>query len=429
MLARLACCALAAGVISAWFAPPAQAAKAGSLDSSFGNDGRKVTDLFRGNDRANTVAVQSDGKIVVAGRAQPRMAITRYRRNGRLDRSFAGHGKTTLNRWSSSEVDALAIQANGRIIVAGNAISDLGLARFRRDGRLDRSFGNKGTARTGVRPGVNQAEDMAIQPDGKIVVVGYTHNVSSGDDYLIMARYSHDGKLDPSFGTGGTLITRFGTPANTLGYGVAIQDDGKLVVSGEVGNNWIVARFLNDGSLDPTFGTGGVSYGAPELIGQARDVAIQPDGKIVAAGRDFGAHVERFAVARYLPDGSFDQSFGTGGAQYTTFGSQRPADANSLALQDDGKIVVAGTVSSGGVPQDLHFALARYRPNGRLDGTFGDEGTVTTGFRNRERRRPNAYVDDWGQAVAIQRNGRILVVGYSQASRKSDDFALARYLG
>lgn len=410
---------VAAAALAA-LASAASAGNAGSFDRSFANDGRKLTDFFNRIDRASAIAIQSDGRIVVAGRAgrfpeADRLALARYERDGRLDRSFGGDGRRSL---PCSGPAALAVQANGKILVAGSC-SDIAVARLRRNGRLDRTFGRGGIVRTDVG-GLAHANDIAIQTDGRIVVAGETHAAGGGQNYLIVVRYRRPGILDEGFADEGVVKTRFGTPADALGYGLAIQDDGKLVVSGEVGNNWIVARLLSDGSLDPSFDEDGVNFSAPKLIGEARDVQIQPDGRIVTAGRDFGASVVRFAVARYLPNGSFDESFGDDGAQHTVFGRRRPADAYSLALQADGKIVVVGRGSDG---RDTRIALARYRASGQLDRRFGERGRVTAGFPQQGRSH-----DDGGRAVAIQRNGRIVVAGFSQPHRMDDDFAIARFL-
>ncbi len=401
-LVGLASCTLLL-LVGLGFPRPAAAEMAGSLDRAFGRNGLQLTDFHRRKDEATAVAVQRDGKIVVAGRiAKPGFtripALARYRRNGRLDRGFAGNGKASIHCDSSNSHDvALAIQPNDKILVAATCGANVGVARFRHDGRLDRSFGRRGIVRTAILPGIDHVSDLAVQPDGKVVAVGYAHGVASGDDYLIMARYDQDGTLDPGFADGGTLITRFGTPANALGYGVAIQDDGKLIAAGEVGNNWIVARFLPDGTLDGSFADGGVSYSAPKLIGQAR--------------------------GRYLPNGLFDPGFGDGGAVHTSFGRGRPADADSLALQDDGKIVVVGTTPSAAHGRALRFALARFLPDGQLDATFGGDGKVATGFH-----RGTWEYSASANSVALEQDGRIVAAGYMWF-HKDQNFALARYLG
>ncbi len=391
-----------------------------------------MTDFFGSRDQAHAVAIQDDGRIVVAGRATnptitrtPLPALARYRRDGRLDRGFAYNGRLLLRSWGAGRANELAIQGDGKILVAGYSLSsDWVLARLRQNGKLDRSFGENGSAHSPARPGLAYPKDIAIQPDGKIVVAGV--GIDRDGHYLAIARYLRNGTPDPSFGVGGRVVTRFGIDTDVRGYGLAIQRDTKMVVSGESGGIWFVARFLADGLVDSEFGDGGVEY-TRSLAGQAKDVAIQPNGKIVAAGRDSGAGGIRFALARYLPDGAPDQSFGEAGAVRTTFEPGRPSDyGNSLALQDDGRIVVAGTArSSYSTPNPARFALARYLPDGRLDRSFAGDGRKLTGFSPNQRSKHR----DYGWDVATQANGRILASGYTDPNGGSDNFAIARYLG
>ncbi len=438
-LARLAGATLAICTLAAGLASQAQAATAGSLDRSFGHNGRVVTDFFHSRDQAMDAGIQGGGRIVVAGRAtdpeitrSPLPALARYRRDGHLDRSFGNNGLALLRSWEAGEVDALAIQDDGRIVVAGRSTGGVGwvLARFRQNGKIDRSFGDNGSVHNAL-PGKNlaiQAKDLAIQSDGKIVAVGVAVD-RDGNDYLAIARYGRDGSLDSSFGDEGSVVTQFGQDTYVLGYGVAIQEDGRIVVSGEVGNSWILARFLPDGSLDTGFGNdAGVQHTDPVSVGRALDVAIQPDGKILAAGVDFGGEIgsARFALARYLPDGSPDLSFGEDGAARTAFERGVPSDyANAMALRPDGKIVVAGTARFRfGTPHPARFALARYRADGSLDPSFAGDGKEITGFRPSATRRHR----DVGEALAIQANGRIVVAGYTE-NLGGKDWALARFLG
>jgi uncharacterized delta-60 repeat protein len=421
----VAVCALATAV---GFTAQAHAASAGSLDRSFGHDGRVLTDLFGHDDEANAVAIQDDGRIVVAGKAGidharhqhggQRMAIARYRRDGRLDRSFAADGKRVVRRWEAtggSGATALAIQRDGRILAAGP-----GLVRFRENGKLDRSFGDMGLLRrTLVSP-----RDIALQPDGKIVLAGDAY--VGGEQCLGVARLQHDGTPDPDFGSGGLVATRCGRGYD-FAYAVALQTDGRIVVAGEDGCGWLVARFLANGAPDPSFGEGGAECSDPVLSFEARDVAIQPDNKIVVGGTDIGDAGATFALGRYLPDGSFDPTFADGGAQHTTFQDSYPGDyGTSLALQPDGKLLLAGTafVRHGG-PYEGRFALARYMPNGSLDPTFARDGKAVTNLRPNY---PYPRHFDIGTAVALQANGRIVMAGFSP-EYGGEDFALVRYLG
>src|SRR5947199_876603 len=203
-----------------------------------------------------------------------------------------------------------------------------------------------------------------------------------------------DGDLDPTFGTDGKVLTDF-DHSTDIADAVAIQADGKSVVVGTTyinndfsGEDFAVARYNPDGTLDKTFGVGGkVQTDFPGLAAVASSVVIQPDGKIVVAGGAFPlfTFLGDFKVVRYNPNGSLDTSFGDGGIVTTTF--PEGSYAFALALQSDGKIIAAGTVFvdfNPGDMSDTDFALARYNPDGSLDRTFGNGGNGTTDFFGNE---------------------------------------------
>ena len=229
------------------------------------------------------------------------------------------------------------------------------------------------------------------------------------------------GDLDPSFDGDGKVTTTFGSGSNDWADAVAIQADGKIVVAGysnASGNDdFALARYLPNGTLDASFSGDGrvlTNFGSGSND-WANAVALQPDGKIVVAGlsSDSASGNEGFALARYLPNGAMDASFGGDGRVLTDFGSGSYDEAFALAIQPNGKIVVAGVVTSEG------FALARYLPNGALDASFSGDGKVTT-----------TVGSSWEQAsaLAIQpRDGRLVVVGVTDYLSDSAAFALARY--
>ena len=237
------------------------------------------------------------------------------------------------------------------------------------------------------------------------------------------------GDLDPTFGTGGMVMTDL-SRSTDIANAVAVQSDGKLVVVGQTYKNndystedFAVARYNTDGTLDTTFGRGGkVRTDFPGLAAVPSSVVIQPDGKIVVAGGAFPlfTFLGDFKVVRYNPNGSLDTSFGDGGIVTTTF--PEGSYAFALALQSDGKIIAAGTVFvdfNPGDMSDTDFALARYNPDGSLDTTFGNGGTVTTDFFGNE---------DDVFSVLIQPDGKIIAVGSANSPVNYYDFAAARYL-
>jgi uncharacterized delta-60 repeat protein len=230
-------------------------------------------------------------------------------------------------------------------------------------GTLDISFGTGGRVTTNFidTAGINggdQSRGMAVQIDGKIVAAGFSSLTGRGD--FALARYNRDGTLDASFGIGGTVTTDFAGGVDTA-LSVAIQADGKIVAAGSATINGIsdfaLARYNRDGTLDASFGAGGtVTTDFAGGADNARSVAVQSDGKIVAAGRAVISGNSDFALARYTSNGTLDASFGTGGTVTTDFAGAGD-QAFSVAVQKDGKIVAAGQAIVNG----LDFALARYQ--------------------------------------------------------------------
>jgi uncharacterized delta-60 repeat protein len=370
--------ALATGLAALALAAAAQAA--GELDASFGGDGKVTTDFFGSIDVSEGLAVQSDGKLVTVGSAfngsYYDFALARYNEDGSLDSTFDGDGKVTTDVGPfSDKATAVAIQADGKIVAVGQvggASFGFGLVRYLSNGSLDTTFDGDGKVVTDF---LSNSEDtpfsVAIQADGKIVVAGYSIGQSGPGGYnFALARYNANGSLDTSFDGDGKLTTDFGG-FDDGALAVAIQTDGKIVAAGSSVSSAVfaLARFNGDGSLDPTFdGDGKVTTDVSSIgFEGAEAVVLQTDGKIVAAGRSNND----FALARYSTDGSLDASFDGDGTTLTGFSSGSGDAAFSVVLQDDGKIVAAGA-------SDGDFALARYMTTGALDATFDADGKVVT---------------------------------------------------
>jgi uncharacterized delta-60 repeat protein/uncharacterized repeat protein (TIGR01451 family) len=474
----------------------------GDLDPTFNMDGKVTTNFPGSPERAHAVAIQPDGKIVAAGFAnsvtpgataggQRDFAVARYKTNGDLDTTFGSGGLVTIDFNGFDDIaNAVAIQSDGKIVVAGFATVEginFALARLNTDGSLDDgtmddstpgdSFGTDGKVETFIN-GTDAINDIVIQSDGKIVAAGATGMVTAsvaagldGEEFAL-ARYNEDGSLDSgtmgdstpgdSFGNGGIVITDFPGPSDDAAYGVALQTDGKIVAAGVTspipspivaaggtGSDFALARYNEDGSLDSggmgdttpsdDFGTAGLvitDFNGGDDVG--RDVVIQSDGKIIAGGytNDSETGLD-FALARYNTDGSLDDGTGTDSTPSDNFGGDGRVttdfDATSdlgyaLALQIDGKIVLAGTsgprftFSEGAAlspdgSSSFDFALARYNTNGTLDSTFSTDGLVTTDFFGST---------DEAHGVAIQSDGKIVAAGF--ANNSGEQFALARYL-
>jgi uncharacterized delta-60 repeat protein len=344
----------------------------GTLDPSFGDQGQVITGFGASDDNASGVAVEADGKIVVAGTSfrspVPQFALARYNADGSLDTTFGTEGKvrTAFGTVTQAYADGLAVDPGGKIVVAGFAVDPTGLefalARYNPNGTLDTGFGTGGKVTTGFTYD-SLGTSLVLEPDGKIVVAGLLVDYDDLSSYPLrgfaLARYQPDGSLDPTFGSGGKLTTNVG--GGSAAYSVALQADGKIVVGGsalvygpadELGNEFTLARYTTDGALDGAFGSGGIvttEVGTGD--GGINAIAIRPDGRIVAAGWSAGDEGYGFALARYQPGGSLDTSFGTSGQVHTDLGSSQ---VFGLALQTDGKILAAG---SGG---PTGFAVARY---------------------------------------------------------------------
>ena len=338
----------------------------GALDPTFGNGGRVIGDFFDPLNVALGMAIQADGKIVVVGEGANSntwdFAVVRYNTDGSLDTSFGGTGIVLTPVGNSHDLaTSVAIQADGKIVVAGGTGSSLAVVRYNPNGTLDTSFNGTGKVITSASSG---AGDLAIQSDGKIVV--------AGGNALI--RYNTNGSLDTSFNGTGIVITQ----SSGIASSVAIQSDGKIVAAGGSQNSFAVVRYNTDGLLDTSFnGTGIVTTPVGNSGSGAEELAIQPDGKIVAAGYAVGANLD-FAFVRYNPNGSLDTTFGGTGKVVTPVGDSVDY-ANSLAIQADGKIVAAGYSSNN---SGSDFAVARLNPNGSLDTSFGGTGKVITQMTN-----------------------------------------------
>ena len=397
---------------------------AGVLDPTFDGDGIVTTAFGSATDQAHTIAIQSDSKIVAAGYtwngSNYDFALARYNTDGSLDTSFGSGGKVTTAFGSAADqAYAIAIQSDGKVVVVGSASNgsndDFALARYNSDGSLDTSFDSDGKVTTDFGSAADVAYAVAIQSDGKIVVAGSASN--GGNDDFALARYNGDGSLDTSFGSGGKTMTAI-LSATDRARAVGIQSDSKIMAAGYTWNgsnyDFALARYNTDGSLDTSFGSGGK---VTTSIGSSSDLAgamtIQRDGKIVAAGSTFNGSNYDSALARYNTDGSLDASFDSDGKVITPIGSSSD-EALAVAIQSDGKIVTAGYASNG---SNNDFALARYNSNGSLDASFDADGKVTTAILSS---------NDYAFAVAIQRDGKIMAAG-STSNGSNDDFALARY--
>lgn len=393
-------------------------ARDGDLDRSFGDAGKLIIQIAPDiRDFIRAIAIQSDGKIILGGELGDFTAdgnssvLVRLNIDGTLDQSFGTGGKV-INQ-GQIHLSSLLIQPDGKILTSGatsviEISHDFVVTRYNSNGSLDQSFANGGYAVNGV----GNANDVVLQPDGKILLVGTLPVFRNGSDFLV-ARFNANGTADQSFGNGGRITTSFTSGLNSGDSALdgALQSDGKLVVLGQIsGTPAVLIRYNTDGSVDTTFGLEG-SVISSNFAASARRLLIQPDGKIVVGG---GA----FVVARYNSDGHLDQSFGTSGRSSGGFGTGN-GSLEAIASQVDGKILIAGWVSWS-MTGNSAFAVGRYHTNGTLDSTFGNGGFVLTEFTG---------ALDLANAITVQADGKAVAAGYAAEPGGSyHDFAVARYM-
>jgi uncharacterized delta-60 repeat protein len=396
----------------------AQAANPGDLDRSFGEAGLVRAELDTSDSGARAVAIDPHHRILAAGfgydGSSTDFALARFGPNGILDPEFGAGGKVTSDLGGWEGIASAAIDSRGRIVVAGDrcenpgdegcAVERFALARYTADGHLDPSFSTGGVVITYVG-GWSEANSVAVDSRGRIVAAGYS--ASGTTQGFALARYRADGELDPTFGSAGTVVTPMthpglGGPANSL----AIDARGRIVVVGLSPHgsrgNFALARYRPNGALDRSFSGNGRTTTHVEGGGGANSVALDSSGRILVAGG--GPQSANFALARYKENGALDRSF-DGGKIVLGF---RHASARSVVIDSRGRIVVAG--GNG------RFALARYRPGGRIDRSFGGDGKVSTHLT----RYAGAF------SAAVDSRDRIVVAGVAGLAGHS---LLARYIG
>ena len=397
-----------------WAAP-------GDLDTTFDTDGLVTTSTGDGTESPRAIALQEDGKIVVAGSvrttagAEPDFAVVRYNTDGSLDTAFDSDGIVTTPIGSASDSGrALVIQSDGKILVGGHirvgSFDDYALVRYNTDGSLDTSFSSDGIVIQSIGSEDDRLDAMALQSDGKILIAGLSSDGVSTD--LVVVRFNADGTLDTTFDGDGLV------EATLTGEGVvmAVQGDDKILIAATLSNgtnfDFALARYTSGGSLDSSFDSDGIVTTA---VGSGDDfataMAVQPDGKILAAGLFSNGTDNDIGLVRYNADGSLDTSFGSNGKTTTSISANEDFPS-TIGLQEDGKILVAGAINT---PSTDDLILLRYNADGTLDTTFSSDGIVTSSLVSTEEYR-----------FAIQDDGKILIEG---PPITRDVFAVLRFLG
>lgn len=403
-------------------------AQPGMLDTTFSEDG-KLSVTMDGRGRATSVVIQPDSKIIVAGYSRENngrnnFALARYLTDGQPDLTFSGDGKAYFDADNSNADDyctAITLQPDGKIVAAG--FTDIGnsfqflVARFNVDGTLDTTFGSGG--KTIISQGETSfCNSLAIQPNGKIILIGHSFSPIMGINEFVAMRFDTNGILDNSFGNGGVVTTSTGG-GSTAANSIVIQPDGKIVLAGLASNSttfrWdtVLVRYLANGVRDNTFGQNGmVVTEFPLLDSNTKSVSLQADGKFVVAGIAFtGQSDKRILLSRYTTSGTLDPSFGDGGIVITPAGLVNPT-VTSMIIQDS-KIIVGGSFAEGNVE---HSFLACFKTNGDLDPDFGTNGVTVTSF--------GEYDGIYG--LTKQPDGKIVTAGVVFTGN-DQEFTVARY--
>ncbi|GGO31717.1 hypothetical protein [Deinococcus humi] len=403
---------------------------AGSLDTTFGTGGIAVTPVGAGEDVPYALALQSDGKLIVAGSSTGNVsddfAVVRYTRDGEQDTTFGNGGKVIIDFAGRSDTArAVVVQGDGKIVVAGSATNAgneerFGVARLTTNGTLDTNFGVGGRVVTAFAgSSADRASAILVQPDGRVVVGGQASFASSasGVDFAL-ARYTAAGAPDASFGTGGQITTAMSTGnAKDTVRALALQGTGIVAVGGE--GDFKAARYTGSGTLDAAFGTGGkVSAVFGGNIGGANAVVVDAQNRLLLAGDS----QNDTAVARLTENGALDASFGDSGRKVLALSAGNWDAATGLSVQTDGKIVLGGWVYEGNSSAG-NFAVTRLGANGQPDSGFGQGGTTITPVA------PGSKADE-ARAVVLQSDERIPATRIVAAGLRNDsnqDFALTRF--
>ncbi|HEX8370596.1 MAG TPA: FG-GAP-like repeat-containing protein, partial [Pyrinomonadaceae bacterium] len=457
------------GLLCGFSSPAKVSAAPGDLDFSFGVQGRQFITVFNsqpvfGNHNyADDIVIQPDGKILVAGSAWDiptgdDFVILRFNADGSLDSSFADGG---VFRYAFSPVTdrlyGIALQPDGKIVAAGqaylgvvNGSGDTAFAvlRLNPDGTFDGTFGNNGIVTTNFFTSLDQATEVAIQPDGKIVASGW---VTQGGDNngvaydFALVRYNPNGSLDASFGNGGIVFTDFNGRGD-LAQTSVLQPDGKIVLAGwvtvptsPVHYDFGLARYNTDGTLDATFGNGGkvvtpIGNNLDELV---RGIALAPGGKLVVTGDLYnppvagsGSGHRDLVVVRYNANGSLDASFdGDGRFVYDSNQGDRNEAGEDVVVQPDGKILIAGQshlIQETGVSH-TDMLVARLNVNGSFDNSFSGDGIALADFGRFHPTPGSTRTGDSGTAIALQADGKIVSAGEAVWGNGDWSFAVARF--
>ncbi|MCA1624575.1 MAG: FG-GAP-like repeat-containing protein [Acidobacteria bacterium] len=422
-------CSLTAALLLVFFLSTTFYAAPGDLDTTFGSGGKVITPITEGLDYPTRVRIQPDGKIVTVGFNDgygfysPVSFLVRHNADGTVDNSFGTNGLVIVTSISGYDIPFtdFVILPDGKFLVTGNRYilssetASLVIYRYTANGTLDASFGTNGVITTSVG-GYLSEQRIVLQPDGKFVVACENYIYQSFYEVAVV-RYNPNGTLDITFGTGGVTRTSIGNRELRVRE-ILVQTDGKLLVAGfrfASPIDSVVLRYNPNGTLDNSFGANGiVQTNIDNQSTYVRGMALQPDGKIIVNGYSYRSSPWISFIARYNTNGTLDNTFGANGIVRIT---EFPLIGYALAIQQNGKILTAGQGNS-------NFAISRYNSNGTIDTSFGTNGVIIT---------PIGSIQNYITSIALQTDGKIIAVGgvkrFASPNSLATDVGLVRYLG
>lgn len=403
----------------------------GSLDPSFATAGQLIVDADM-LDVWNDIAVQADQKIVAAGMSFDAAYVStayvhRFLPDGSPDLSFGQNGKFTYNLDFEANLYACAIKPDGHILISGSTTDYQGyrilLIQLLPDGTPDPDFGDNGVALLEVGIYEDHAYGMALLETGEILLSGIGTVDYAGEWRFapMVVKCTASGELDTSFGDNGVARLPVNYIENTFRC-IAVQPDGKILAAGHYANDllsfaMLVARFLPNGALDPDFAEGGIFNYPLNADAQGFDIALDGTGHIFVAGVTVTPDYDfTMLLMKLNPGGEPVSDFGTDGIVNVNNSGNYDV-GYSLKIQDDGKIMVAGTTGNG-PPEDGHLAVWRFMPDGAADMGFGDNGSTIIYLGNRQ---DEIYDLEWHE------NGRLLAAGKTRNDINTDFFLMRLY--
>ncbi len=414
----------------------AQTAAPGDLDTTFGSGGKVITAITSLNDRPTRARIQPDGKIVPVGVVTDNdfgslinSFLVRHNADGTVDNSFGTNGSVVLGSLSEAiEFQDFVILQDGKLLVTANKSinggtpTDLFIYRYTANGTLDATFGTNGVITTPLGSGTLE-QRIVLQPDGKFVVASQTYNSQTSE--VAVVRYNSNGTLDTTFGTGGITKTSVGIGNGFLRVSeILVQTDGKLLVAGRAlfgsDGNIFVLRYNPNGTLDTSFGANGiVQTDVDNLYNRVGGMALQPDGKIIVNGSNFTSYDPvsplSSSIVRYNANGTLDNTFGTNGIVRIT---EPPSQNYPAGIAFALAVQQNGKILTAG-ERNRTFAISRYNSNGTIDTSFGTNGVVIT---------PIGDIPGGIFSIALQTDGKIVAVGFTHRAGLLD-VGLVRYLG